>query len=152
LDSLNRKSGFSLLEVLIALVVLAIAIIAIAKVQGLLIPGFDYAEQQSEAVNLARMKIEDYRNYESLEGSGNSYENIHSGSETTVWKNTTFVTSWTVTESATPPYKQINVRVTWARQDFANNFIELTSIIGKLDPISEGEMFQSVRAGGVRPT
>ncbi|NQZ52871.1 MAG: prepilin-type N-terminal cleavage/methylation domain-containing protein [Piscirickettsiaceae bacterium] len=63
----NTKSkGFSLIEVMIALVVLAIGILGISKLQGTLIRNSSDAHQRTVAVSIAQQKIDDLRSYSKL--------------------------------------------------------------------------------------
>ena len=147
----KTQAGFSLLEVLIAFVIFAIAVVALGRVQGLFLINENIAEQKAEATNLAHAKIEQFRSYTSLTGSGNSYANIASGNESVVGRNTTFTLTWVVGEITTPPYKTVDVSVTWVAQDGASRTITLSSIIGKINPASVGNVIQLSQAGGVTP-
>jgi prepilin-type N-terminal cleavage/methylation domain-containing protein len=58
--------GFSLIEVMIALVILAIGILGISKLQGTLIRNSSDANQRTVAVSIAQQKIDDLRSYSKL--------------------------------------------------------------------------------------
>ena len=148
--NINGKSqaGFSLLEVLVAFVIFAIGVVALGRVQGLFLVNENIAEQKAIATNLAHAKIEQFRNYTSLTGSGNSYANIASGNETVVGRNTTFTLTWIVGASTNPPYKTVDVNVAWVAQDGVSRAIALSSIIGKMNPISAGRVIQPSQAAG----
>ncbi len=62
----NRETGFSLLEVLIALIVLAVGLISVAKFQGTIIKSGSLAKARTVATHLAQEKLDDLRNYEVL--------------------------------------------------------------------------------------
>lgn len=143
------QRGFLLLEVLIAFVILAIGIIALAKVQGLFFINGDIAEQKAAATSLAQAKIEQLRDYTSLTGSGNSYANIASGSETVTGRNTTFALTWIVGDNVNPPYKTVDATVVWTAQDGVTRTVVVSSIIGRLDPVSIGRTLQTSEAGAV---
>lgn len=61
-----EESGFSLLEVLITLVVLAVGLVSLAKFQGTAIENGSLAKARSVAAHLAQEKLDDLRNYEVL--------------------------------------------------------------------------------------
>jgi len=59
----KNNRGFSLIEVMIALLVLALGILGISKLQGTLIRNSSDANQRSLASSLAQMKIDDLKSY-----------------------------------------------------------------------------------------
>ena len=63
MKKITKNRGFSLIEVLIALLVLALGILGISKLQGTLIRNSSDANQRSVAASLAQMKIDDLRSY-----------------------------------------------------------------------------------------
>ncbi len=147
-------AGFSLLEVLIAFIILAIGVVAIGRVQSLFVANENLAEQKAEATNLAHAKLEQFRSYSKLTGTGNSYANISSGKENVTGRNTTFELTWNVNENTNPSYKTIDVDVIWTAQDGISRKVTLSSIIGKMDPVAAGRAIQqstSAGDGGVAP-
>lgn len=130
----NKTIGFSLIEVLIAVVVLVVGVIAIGSLQTHVTKGTSFAEQQAAALNIAHQKIDELRNYNSLA----SYQSISSSTSTVSvpGRNITFKLTWAVTDSAdaTFPYKTIDIRVTWIDQSNITHEVRLTSIIGEFDP------------------
>jgi len=144
----KSQFGFSLLEVLIAFIILAIGVVALGRVQGLFVVNEDVAEQTAKATNLAHKKIEQFRNYTVLTGSGNSYANIVSGSESVVDRSTTFTLTWTVNDNTTPTYKNINVQAVWVAQDGASRTVTLSSIISAIDSVAAGQSVQQAAQSG----
>jgi type IV pilus modification protein PilV len=65
----KKQSGFSLVEVMIALVILAVGILGISKLQGTLIKNSSNANQRSVAVSLAQKKIDDLKSFATLTSS-----------------------------------------------------------------------------------
>jgi len=63
MQKLIKNRGFSLIEVMIALLVLALGILGISKLQGTLIRNSSDANQRSVAASLAQMKIDDLKSY-----------------------------------------------------------------------------------------
>ena len=56
---ITKSHGFSLIEVMIALLVLAVGILGISKLQGTLIRNTSDANQRTVAVSVAQQKIDD---------------------------------------------------------------------------------------------
>lgn len=141
-----KKHGFTLIEVLISLAILAIGVVVIVKFQGDLLRNMGSTQQQSEAVSLAENKLNELRNYVALttaEGTP-SYEQILSGTQTTTNNNTTYTTAWTVTTVASPPYKTVAITVSWTSSSNATESVSLESIIGAVDPTKTGAVMQGL--------
>jgi len=114
------NKGFSLLEVLIGLVVLAIGILAIAGMQIVSIRANYFSGSLTQATVLAQDKIEETRN--------TSFENLINGTftDTKTVSGTTFTRQWTVGsvrtgEDTTNTMKMITVTVTWTEAVGGNN-------------------------------
>lgn len=146
--SSRRQSGFTLVEAMIALLVMAFGMLAIGGFQITLSRGSDVAKQRSEAVRLAQQKMEDLRAYTTLtsDGVGGAIdyasdlrgsavlgeETVAPGSSynaNTYSTNTTFRRRWTVTADGTTavdpagsdPQKWITVTVDWADRTAASS-------------------------------
>ena len=163
------QAGFTLIEALIALLVMSFGMLALAGMQIAMTRNSDVAKQRSEAVRLAQLKMEQLRSFDGLNVSAfTTYTygvNVVSSTanesicptcaaplDSTT--NTTFTRSWTVTRSdgvtaaaATDPQKWINVVVVWT--DRANQLqrVTLNSVIARNDPIGlKGFMGGQARA------
>ena len=74
--------GFSLIEVLVAVVVLSVGLLALAALQGQLVRGGSSAKAQTQAMALAQQTLEQFRGFKTASGSfGDSYEVIAAGSD-----------------------------------------------------------------------
>jgi type IV pilus modification protein PilV len=101
-----RVRGFSLIEVLVAVVVLSFGLLALAALQSRLIQASSDAKAQSVALALAKDKLEEMRGYKSLSaascGSGYSGFNCIASNNDTVTDSggnvggVDFTRSWTV--------------------------------------------------------
>lgn len=69
---MSKKSGFTLLEVLISLVILTVSIIAIVRALSIGMFTFSNAENINLALNIAQAKMEEIKNtvYSSISDSG----------------------------------------------------------------------------------
>lgn len=113
------SKGFSLIEVMISLVVLAVGVLALSSIQTTLIKNSSNANQRSIAVSLAQKKIDDLKSYslltsgttwaaESIPASGLAFSHIADnaggspvgsselGAGNIQMGNTTYTLSWTV--------------------------------------------------------
>jgi type IV pilus modification protein PilV len=140
--------GFSLLEALVALLVMAFGMLAIAGMQAALMRSSDAAKQRSEAVRLAQLKLEELRSFDGIStGSYTFGTDVVASSDavTPGASNTSFTRSWTVmradgTTAATvdDSQKWISVTVDWADREGASQQtpVRLRSVIGRNDPIA----------------
>lgn len=101
-DKSNKKQGFTLVEVLIAMMILAIALLALAAVVISSTMLLSHSADRETAVSLAIGKLDD------LEGL--DYDEITNGSEQVGGK---FTLSWVVSEDATKEIKDVTVSATW---------------------------------------
>jgi type IV pilus modification protein PilV len=78
----RRTSGFSLLEVLIAVVVLSVGLLALAALQGSLVRGGSAAKAQTQAMALAQQTLEQMRGFKTSSGNTDSYAAIVAATDT----------------------------------------------------------------------
>lgn len=67
MKSFSRSAGFSLLEALVALVILATGLLAVARFQSALVTSSASSKARAEALALAQQKIDEIRSYDDLE-------------------------------------------------------------------------------------
>ncbi len=124
-------AGFSLVEVLIALVVISGSMISLAKFQSDIFKNNTIAKQRTEATIIAQRKIEEYRQL-ATKGTADATDAIAALiRETTIAGSTT---SYTVQVSdATALAKgdvQLNLSVTWDDLNSStDNTLALTSVV-----------------------
>ncbi|NWG73626.1 MAG: prepilin-type N-terminal cleavage/methylation domain-containing protein [Rubrivivax sp.] len=155
----RKPRGFTLIEALIALVVIAGGALAVAGFQLHMSRASDVAKQRSEAVRLAQQKLEELRSFDSTRppptgstvfpGTYNYQDRVVSGSDAptdpaTTVSNTAFTRSWVVTRdgvaAAAPnePQKWVAVTVTWTDRTGEAQSVVLRSAISSSDPIDIG--------------
>jgi len=152
----SRQSGFSLLEVLVAVVVLSFGLLALAALQGSLFKSAAEAKAQSAALALATEKMEYFRGYRDL----TAYQAINSStaSESITVGGVAYTRSWTVARygyptaggnftsigaltGATPngyvsnnEFKRVLVNVTWTDAQSGAQRVSLEEAIAAVDP------------------
>lgn len=160
-----RQAGFTLIEALVALLVMAFGMLSIAGMQATLSRNADIAKQRSEAVRIAQLTLEELRSYDALEvGAGSTYtyavnvvDSVVTDPLNTITptnSNTTFTRSWTVMRDdgvtaavSGDAKKWIHVTVTWPDRAGDTQSVLLSSIIARNNPAElKGQI-----AGQVRP-
>ncbi len=111
----QTKAGFTLIEVLIAMSIFAIAALAAASLILQSTSMISVNAQHSQAVTLAQQTMEDLRTL--------SYDDVTSGAQTSTLNNTQYAVSWLVTaNSPAPEMKKIILTVSWQNKGVAKNY------------------------------
>lgn len=131
----SRQAGFTLLEALIALLVMAFGMLALAGMQLSLSRGADIAKQRTEAMRLAQEQMETLRSYASL-----TAWNALAGGTNTAATNTTYTRTWAFGGASTDTMRPVTVTVAWADRTSAadNQTVTLASVISQTDPADSG--------------
>jgi type IV pilus modification protein PilV len=149
LSSRHSGRGFSLIEALIALLVVSFGMLAIASFQLTLNRNGDLAKQRSEATRLAQQKMEQLRAYARVDthtGTPHIFnytdDVVSSAAAEVISANTNaqFSRTWVVTPNATDTEKWINVMVDWTDRVGAPQRVQLFSVISKYDPQDLGSL------------
>jgi type IV pilus assembly protein PilV len=121
----RNEEGFSLIEVLISLTILAVGLLSLALLQVTAIKGNAGASKSSIAMDLAQAKLELFRRdaWTAIDNSTNTtfdggttpiYANVPAGAGDSVSvRGTTFYRIWRVLPNATAPLKTITVWTCW---------------------------------------
>ncbi len=120
----NGESGFSLLEVMIALVILGFGLLGTALMQVTAIQGNAFSMKVSEADALIAAKIEEYKemNFDDIKSESEKEVKIHP-EDTMVYKLKTVVTD----NKPLTNLKTVRVQVSW--QDRGNHTTACETII-----------------------
>ena len=144
-----EQYGVSLLEALVALVVMAVGAVSIVGLQAALRYNGDLAKQRSEATRLAQAPIEAFRGFSTFSGAPPAGElgwpQVTSVAATsTAGSNTTFTRTITVVERGAgddePLSKTVHVTVSWTDRTQQNNTVTLNSIVAGIAPILGGAL------------
>lgn len=122
------QQGFSLIEALIALAILAAGFLALGQFQSAAIQGNAQVRNKGLALSLAENRMETLR--------GQDYSMLSSGSRTVMGPNTEFNVSWTLTSLTGPERQEATVTVSWTTAEGDAKDVQLTSWIAR-DPLVE---------------
>lgn len=169
-----NSDGFSLIEVLIAVVVLSFGVLALAALQARVIQASSDAKAQTVALALAKDRLEQMRGYQCVGGCTNSFASLASGTDTISAAGggtggVDFTRTWTVTRHVLPAaggafcvagapgcatgiapnseFKTVDVRVTWTDARNETRLVVLEDAIAGLDPADSARSQRS--RGGV---
>lgn len=132
----NKQQGFTILEILISLLILAGGLSAVAKFQVYSLGSVSAAKQTTEAVMLGQEKLDLLRGYVDLAG----YTAIASGADKVDGSNTAYTRTWTVLESTTPSFKSIEMRVDWSDKDGTVSTIYINGVVPGISPGDSGSL------------
>lgn len=115
--TLSRQAGFSLIEMLITIIVLASGLLAIGTMYGSIMNASTVAKQQSLAAVLGEKKLEELRGtgYAGVTGGADTVTAASAGAGSTA----DYSRSWSVTTASAYSYKDVAITVSWT--DSKNN-------------------------------
>jgi prepilin-type N-terminal cleavage/methylation domain-containing protein len=103
---LRDSRGFTLIEIVVAIVMLAFGVLASASLTAALMASNRGVTNRTRAVETSRLKVEDLQSVR--------YSQIRNGSDTATVGGVTFNRSWTVTDnSPMANTKRVTLTVTW---------------------------------------
>lgn len=144
--SVHRQAGFSLIEALIALLVVSFGMLGIASFQYTLSRASDIAKQRTEATRIAQKEIDRLRSFaqrgDTPPTSLLTYvQGLVSAGATPVpglLTNTTYSLQRVVATPAGDKFRWINVIVSWADRSGQNHDVRLATAISDGDPSELG--------------
>lgn len=141
------QKGSVILEVLVAAVIFAVALLALVTFQTNLLTERGVLSQESIALSLAQNKMQSFRNYTVLTATTGyfAYADITNGSSTSTNSGTTYTLTWTVTDATdTPTRKTVNITSTWTDAASTSHTVSINSIIASIDPKATGQVSQNL--------
>jgi prepilin-type N-terminal cleavage/methylation domain-containing protein len=138
----DKCKGFTLVEVLVSLIIVAIGIVAILQLQGLFLQTASDAEKRAVATALAEKQFEHLRGFDNVlgynligSGSTSSAETVLLGSTDVTynldWSDIAPWVSGGIASINNSDYKEITLKVSW---DGGASSLAMSSIIAKIDP------------------
>jgi Tfp pilus assembly protein PilV len=144
----QAQRGTTLFEALIAFLVLALGMVAIARIQGHLRLDADAARQRSEAVRLAQEDMETLRGFATIDTAApagtRAFDAIASASRS-VDTGTAYLIARQITATGALPAKSASITVSWTDRSGAPQQVALHSIIAGTDPALSGALALAAR-------
>ena len=129
----KNGKGFTLVEIMIAILLLVIALVGLASVTVSVIKGNDFSRMVTTATTLAKDKMEVLKN---LSATSAGYDALTSDSETSL--EVIYTRAWTVgavgataPDNDTTKMKKITVTVTWTWNGQSHN-VTLNTIVFRI--------------------
>ncbi len=164
---INKQTGFTLIEVMMALVIAVVGILAMVQLSSTFLQTTSESDQRAVATTLAERTLENLRGFDTLSGGASSFTDIATASAAVTVSSGiasyNFVVDWDVTDfaasgagfssaatgSPTETYKDITVTVSWTEPQAGS--ISLSTIIGGIDPQASALSFNDSSLGGSEP-
>lgn len=166
----RRQRGVTLIEALVALMVMSFGMVALAELMGNLRRSGDLGKQRSEAMRLAQAEMATLRSFSLLEKPEGSvlrdYDTDIASAEPTTVSPADSNAAYTVTRSVKPLNadseaafaRSIDVMVTWNDRSTRNDgdkpgapqTVVLSSIVSRTDPAFAGALTIAPPPGGAR--
>jgi type IV pilus modification protein PilV len=153
----RQQRGTTLLEGLVAFLVLSLGMLSVVRVQTQLRLNSDVARQRSEAVRLAQEDLEQMRAFSvvGVRAGARAYSSL--SSDTTivdaidgVSTNTRYSVAREVNNADAPNSKDASINVTWNDRTGAPQRVTLNTVISGSDPAYSGALTVIPRADPVR--
>ena len=115
---IKGQKGFTLLEVLISIIILSVALLALAGLQIISIQGNSFGGTMTEAITLARDKIEDFKR--------DDWDNVAIGNyqDDQVVRGISYTRDWVV--QMVGQTKEVTVTISW---DNGNHQVSLATTL-----------------------
>ena len=134
----GRQRGFTLIEALICLVVMAFGMLALSGMQLSLSRNADVAKQRTEAMRLAQARIEDMRSFTGISTGTINWNGLDATANATTVTNTTYTVASTMSGADTDAMRPVNVQVSWTDRTGAAQSLSIASVISQTDPRDPG--------------
>jgi type IV pilus modification protein PilV len=141
---LSVPRGFTILEALIALLVMSFGMLALSGMQLNLSRNADVAKQRAEATRLAQDRIEQMRSFTGLTSGAINWNGLDALVNQDVTKATDYFTNTTYTVASSmggadgDTFRTLRARVTWNDRANQAQEVNLYSVISRIDPNETG--------------
>lgn len=142
----KTSGGFLLIEVLVAVLIVAMGILGLAKLEAMVVGSAGEAKSRSAAMALARSQVDTLRS-NILQAQFTS--NVATGTRTDTVNGIEFSTAWTVSQpDLTLQNRLVRVSVSWTDRSGNTQTVTLDSVIAWNDPVL-GNMTQTSTSDNV---
>lgn len=146
----KTSGGFLLIEVLVAVLIVAMGVLGLAKLEAMVIGASGEAKSRSAAMALARSQIDTLRN-SVLQTQYTA--NLASGSRTDTINGIAFTTAWTVTQpDVNFNDRLVQVAVSWLDRSGTTQSLTLNSVVAWNDPVMGQFTTNSTNTNVIAPT
>jgi len=146
-QSSKRQRGLSIIEALIALVIMGFGILSLAGMHTTLTRNVDTARQRTEAVRLAQEKIEELRSFTGIDSTitgqstvlatARNWDALASSTDS-ITTNVTYARAWTFAGAISDTMRSLTVTVSWTDRTGEAQAVTLNSVISKTNPSDTG--------------
>jgi type IV pilus modification protein PilV len=135
-----RRRGFSLIEALVALLVVAFGMLALAGMQVNLSRDADIAKQRTEAMRLASDRIERMRSFDGVSTGSLQWNSLDALTNVVVSENTntTFTVASTMGGVDDDAWRAVSVSVTWVDRTGATQSVNVPTVLARVPPKEAG--------------
>jgi prepilin-type N-terminal cleavage/methylation domain-containing protein len=126
LKLLMKSDGFSLIEVLIALVILSISLLALAGLMSTTSQNTSFGGHLTEAATFAQDQLEHLR-VTSWAPGGDMDNGPHQNQVTSPYSGITYTRNWNVAQNVAGTIKTITITTSWTDREF-RSFILVSAI------------------------
>ncbi|MDT8998725.1 prepilin-type N-terminal cleavage/methylation domain-containing protein [Paucibacter sp. APW11] len=144
----RASRGITLVEALVAMLIMAFGMVALSGMQTALRRGADLGKQRTDAMRVAQAEIDQLRSFTTITATTPPTAGVFAYSNITQDLNlpavtvnaTSFSVSRAVTDLSNPPRKNVVVTVTWTDRANEQQSVSLYSMIAPLDPKISGAL------------
>jgi Tfp pilus assembly protein PilV len=138
----RHQQGGVIIEILVASVIFATAMLALVEFQTNLLGSRVLVNQETEALSYTQDKMQYFRNYTALTNAttGIAYSDITNNSTTISASTATYNMTWSVTNNTSPTNKAVTISTQWTDPSGVSHTVSITSIIASIDPKGTGKV------------
>ena len=143
----RRQSGSTLIEAMIALLIMGVGMLSLSGMQMDLTRSADSTRQRTQALHLAQEKMEEFRSYTGIAstvtaaGTVDAHTlnwNALADGQDSISGNAVYTRSWTFGGGIGSPLRTATVRVAWTDRGNTGQWLSLSSALSQTDPFDAG--------------